>query len=244
MSAFFNSASSQRLLNTATPITTYPLSVGLWVRPTTTGTTKKMWSDSDTAGSTNFFEIQQNSTGGFSAAAAGFLATAGTAVANRWFYIVARFISTINRQLSVLSTDGTIATGSDVSSANPVSIVNMSLGASAATTGLAFFDGNIAEWWITNTDIQSDGLALMASTLRQLAFNGPFSVPAVSDALVDYRSLRSSLGSETDTEIDYVPGRFGRKIWVNANGVLRSAHVPFLMPGWPAYDNPVLNQVV
>lgn len=241
MSAFFNSASSQRLFNAATPITTYPFTVGLWVRPTTTGTTKKMWSNSDGAGSINFFEIQQNATGGFSASAAGFNAIAGTAVANTWFYIVARYISTVNRQLSVLSADGIIATGSDVSSANPPGIINMSLGASAATTGLAFFDGNIAEWWIANSDIQGDGAALQNSTLIQLARNGPFSIPHIASAVVDYRSLRYALGSDQDSQPDYVGKK--RQTWANVNGVIRAVHPP-LAVGYMGPASQIQNRVV
>lgn len=161
-------------------------------------------------------------------------ASAGTVVANTWFYIVGRVISDTNRQISVLSADGIISTASNAVSTSTTK-ARMSIGADCSTAGANYADGGIAEWWITNTDIQPDGAALQNSTLRQLARGGPFSIPHVASAVVDYRSLRNALGSDQDEQPDYFSGAKGRQTWVNTGGVILGAHPPFLAP---EYERP------
>lgn len=225
MSAFFASASSQRLLNTASPVTAYPISVGMWVMPTTAGALRTFWSACETSGA-SWVTVQQTVANAFTAGISGAGANAGTVVANTWFYLVCRFINATNRRIATLSADGIIAHGTNAVSNTPVAMANMSLGGFAATTGSTYLDGRVAEWWVTNTDIQADGLQLSDATLRQLARGGPFSLPYIAKDIVDYRSLYSALGSDQDREPDYVSGNKGRQTWVNTNGVIRAAHPP------------------
>lgn len=85
--------------------------------------------------------------------------------------------------------------------------------------------GQIAEIWYTNTDIQPDGAQLQNSTLRQLAFNGPFSLPHIAKDIVEYRSFRSRLDSRQDTP-EEVYHRGLRQTWTNTNGVTLGPHPP------------------
>jgi hypothetical protein len=86
-------------------------------------------------------------------------------------------------------------------------------------------DGKIAGLWYTNTDIQADGGQLQERTLRQLAFNGPFSLPNIAKDIVEYRGFRSSLASRQDdpSEVYY---RGTPPVWTNVNGVTLGPHPP------------------
>lgn len=103
----------------------------------------------------------------------------------------------------------------------------MTLGCNADFTFTAPYSGDIAEYWMTNTDIQPDAAQLQDATLRQLAYNGPFSVPRVAANLVDYRSLRASLGSNQDVQDGGLfDGPYGRQVWVNTNSAKLGPHPP------------------
>lgn len=243
MSAFFVSTSNQRLFNTAAPISAVPLSMGLWVRPTTINFQKDIWQLSDTSGLTGWALLQLNSNVFDFQVSGTSDANAGTVVVNKWFYIVGRAPTTTNRFISVLSEDGIISTGSSAVTLTPTSVVSESLGANASNTISNAFDGNIAEFWLTNSDIQPDGAALQNSTLRQLARGGPFSIPHIAKDIVDYRSLRYALGSDQDAQPDYDLGNRGRQIWANINGVIRAAHPP-LAVGYMGPTGQFQNRVV
>lgn len=232
MSAFFTSGSSQRLLNTVSPVTANPFTIGLWINPSAIGgaTDRVLFMLGDTAGmggnaSTSILQLTTNT---FALRSSVTDASAGTVVANTWFYIVARVITNTNRQISVLSGDGIISTASSAVSTGPTK-ARMSIGGDCSTAGSNYADGGIAEWWITNTDIQPDGAALQNSTLRQLAYGGPFSLPHIAKDIVDYRSLRSALDSSEDNLSDYDSGNLGRQTWVNTNGATPGPHPP--LPG-------------
>lgn len=246
MSAFFVSASTQRLFNSATPITGYPFTAGMWAFPNVLGVSKPIFDISDGA-ATNFFRLSTVGTNAFQISAnPGNSSNAGTVVANQWFYILGRFISAANRRISVLSSDGIISNAQNVINVTPTGLINVALGASAPTATPAagnVFDGNVAEFFITNSDIQPDGLQLQDAMLRQLARGGPFSLPHIAKDIADYRSLRSSLGSDTDAQPDYDLGNRGRQIWANVNGVIRAAHPPQAM-GYMGPASQIQNRVV
>lgn len=219
-----------------------PFSTGFWMKPTTVSGIKNLLTISDTT-TTNAFNLFQNGTSVSANANGSFTISAGTLVANAWFYVVMRFISAANAMLSILSADGIIATGFNTTVNVPTGLTNMALGAASASAGSAFFDGSMAEWWITNSDIQSDGATLQASTLRQLSRGGPFSLPHIAKDIVDYRSLRYALGSDQDAQPDYDLGNKGRQIWANSGGVTRAAHPP-LAVGHMGPTSQILNRVV
>jgi hypothetical protein len=52
----------------------------------------------------------------------------------------------------------------------------------------------IAEYFLTDTDIQPDGTQLSTSTLYRLAYYGPFSIPHIGSRVVQYESFRTPMG--------------------------------------------------
>ena len=79
--------------------------------------------------------------------------------------------------------------------------------------------------WVTNTDIQADGAQLQNSTLRQLAMNGPYSLPHIAKDIIEYRGFRSRLDSSQDIseEVFY---RGTKPAWSNLGGVKLGPHPP------------------
>lgn len=231
MAAWFVSASSQKLRNSAPPLTDYPMTVGMWLYPTAVGTAQSPFGLYDTGTTNNYLELRL-STGSVigAAAAAGGAAAAGNVTAtltnNKWHYVVGRFISATNRRIAVLYPDGSVDHGNSTTNRAPTGMDAMVLGVRETSSPGSYFDGAIAEFWITNTDIQADGAQLDASLLRQLAYSGPWSVPHTDKDIVDYRKLFSAIGSEQDSLGEWDGGAKGRQTWVNTNGVACTFHPP------------------
>lgn len=247
MSAFFASASSQRLSNAGVTVIAAPFSVGMWVYPTTTGTLRTMWSLTDTATTTGRWSFDQSATNlwqlTIQTSATPTTVTAGTVTASAWAFAVIRIISSTNRRIDVLQFNGTIASTQDTTNKTPTSIDRFSLGCYDGSTISQFFDGNIGEVWYTNTDIQADGLALQSDTLRQLAYGGPFSIPHVAAALVEYRSLRKFLSSDGDSaEEIYTSNPGAIQTWTNAGAVTVGQHPP--LPYWFARPRQSLRDLI
>lgn len=229
MGANFISGSSQYLLNNPSLITAYPFTVGMWIRATTVGVNKCAWSNA--VDTTNYWELWQfaantwtfeTNDGGGDADATG-----GSVVSGVWTFIVMRGISATNRRIATLLSTGAATHAQNTTSRTPTGIAQNNLGRSFAFA--SYFDGQIAEFWYTLTDIQPDGLALDDGLLRQLAYRGPFSVPSVGAAILsggEYRSLFSSQGSITDKPGEVLWGGRGRQTWVNNGGVRVGLHPP------------------
>lgn len=223
MSALFN-GSSQHLLNSTVPVTDTPFTVGMWVYPTDPSGTQMFFSSCTNTDSLAFglidstglkWGIAFNDSNNFGP---------GAVTLNQWAFCVARFISISNRRLTVLEGNGTI-TGVQHTAAGSLLATKYGIGARVVSPVVEFFGGRIAEFWMTDTDIQPDGTALNNDTLRQLAHGGPFSMPHVAANLVDYRSLRTALSSDQDNASDYFNGNSGRQTWTNL-GATRAAHPP------------------
>lgn len=228
MSANFTLASSQYLLNSAPPFTGPPFTVGAWVKQADTNAGKIVWSLVDgTSATANGWEIGFGLSHAMQTMVAGTTTTLSTGGGTTaWTFILARWISSTNRQLTVLRSDGGLGVASSVTSLVPTVTPNRSaIGARVILTPDNFFNGSIAELWWTNTDIQPDGGATNSDIFRQLAYNGPFSIPHIAKDIVDYRSLRT-LGSDQDDVSDYFTGNNVRQIWVNTNGVTLGPDVP------------------
>lgn len=247
MSAFFASASTQFLGNATTQILTYPFTVGLWAQATTTGALKTLFTNGSSSVADRFCLIQTvaNAWGIFAVTGAGSSSTAnaGTVVANQWVYLIGRFINATNRRIAVLTTDGIVSHAQAVFSTSPTP-TRMSLGNRWSSIIAEYFDGSIAEFFITNTDIQPDGLQLSDQLLRQLAYAGPFSVPHIANNIVDYRSLRQSLSSNTDNMNEYLGNRGLPNLWANTNGVIIGPHMPFISPDIIGPSNEAQNRMV
>lgn len=240
MSAQFVAASSQVLSLASPQVVALPLTVACWFYVSTLPSPFGcLWALEDSANAsddgwyvaaTSGRVVVQQALNSVSGNAAN--TTVNQWALNSWNFVVARYISATNRRLSVLLSTGLTEHVQSVTSITPNAAANASsLGGTSASTRTLFLDGLIAEHWITNSDIQADGLALTDNLLRQLAYFGPFSVPRLAKNIVDYRSLRSSLGSDQDNLSDYYSNGGRRKIWTNINGVIRGFH-PQLATGY------------
>jgi hypothetical protein len=224
MAALFVAASTQALSNTVPPITAPPWSFGAWVKPRSTG-----------AGSSVIFEFSGTTDdrpvyrsgatwgcyGGNSAS------LFGTVTANVWHYIVHRHISTTNTRTAVLPITGTSQHGAVADGAS-MTYLRATLGAGQAGASPGTFatpwDGDIAEAWLTKTDVQPDGLQLGEGLLQQFAFHGPLSVPHVAGNLIFYQAFLSSLASDTSRRDEVFLN--APQTWTNVNGVTLSPHAP------------------
>lgn len=241
MAASFVSASSQYLINSTQPIvsTGYPLTVGVWVNPTSFPNDGTVWAISDTGTTNNFIRGYFNTSGipRLGAAAGGTEnISAGSAVtAGTWNFIVYRAISSTNRRIIILHANGTSSENQATTARAPAGLDNLTVGGhktSAAATD--FFNGLVGELWLTNTDIQPDGSVLNTDTLWQLAYNGPFSLAHIAKDIVEYHSFRKDLSSDTfDSENDVLP-ILGETLG-NTGGAIVGPHPPlpysYIRPG-------------
>lgn len=234
MSAFFVSTSSQLLANAAAPVTAVPFSVGFWFNMSANGAIEVDWALSDTAGASNGFNLfkfndDKMTIGAFNGGS-DFVATATAITGGVWNYCVGRFISATNRRISIMHGSGLIEHGQGTASITPAGIDTVSLGATRASTDADFMNGRLAEYWMTNSDIQVDNAQLQTSLMRQLAYGGPFSVPHIAANIVDYQSLRVAGASDRNQGTEVYPGGKGRQVWTNVNAVTTAAHPP--LPYW------------
>jgi concanavalin A-like lectin/glucanase superfamily protein len=245
MGASFASASSQCLVNSTPPITGTPFSLGMWVYPTVNLTGRTLWSLCDLVTGNNRYRVRTQSAGAISAMViaggteTGAATGAGVVVVDKWVFFVARFITSTNRHISALSADGSVANASNTQLRAVTAATAMYLGVNEAVS--EFYNGGIGEFWYTNTDIQPDAATLASSTLLQLAYGGPFSVPYIAKDIVEYRSFRSSPDSRGDRMGEVFHGAKGRQTWDNTNGVTVGPHPP--LPYWfirPAQNRRVL----
>lgn len=232
MAAFFTAASSTRLLNSTAPVTTVPWTVSFWFN-LPAGTDRVMWHLTDTAGTQEFWVIYRNgsNTLNFDVSTAGGgqvgTATATAITNNAWTFVVLRGVSATNRRTAVLHPTGVIDHAQDTTSATPAGIDAVGLGEAVYSVPDSPMDGYIAEYAMWNADVQGDGAQLQNSTLRQMAYGGPFSMTHMAANLVEYRSFRSALISSNDRANEiYVGAGKLRQVWTNVNGVKLGKHVP------------------
>lgn len=245
MAAFFTSASSNRLVNAAPPITGVPISLGVWFLPGSLGASGTVWSLSDTASTNNYFRLLQVVTNQFqiasqSAAAVGFI-NFGTLSDTSWHFAVVRFISAANRRASILKPGGSVDSTQETTAVTPASIDTMSLGSLESSAPSIFFGGSIGEFWYTGTDIQPDGGQIDDGLLRSLAYGGPFSVPHVAKDVLEYRSLRKYPTTDGDESGEVYFGG-ASQTWTNTNGVTTGQHPP--LPYWYVKPNRVKTELV
>lgn len=251
MGALFTAASTQYLVNSAPAVTTMPFTVGMWFY-NSAATLRTLWSLCATANTTNGYRIDNNGGTPAGITATSYGSATGTATATptqgvgaiKWGFCVCRFISASSRRVSAINHLSEIGHGTNITASTVTSPAQMFIGAKGGSSIAQPWDGFLAEFWMTNTDIQPDGLQLSNETLRQLAYRGPFSIPSVRSSLVDYRSMRQGIGSETDISSDYFYGSTIRPTWVNTNGVLRGRHVEFLSPNYVGPGDFTRNAVV
>lgn len=247
MAVVFTASSSQRIINSATPVTTFPFTVGYWLKMPNSASDQVSWSLVDTASVTEYWAVYKNSSNILVQnvnAGAGYSEIASTNAIgdNQWTYVLVRIISATNRRFNVLHWNGVIDSVQSTTSRSPASIDRVCLGMSDYSTPDSPMDGSIAEYFMANVDVHRGGGAIPATYLRQIAYGGPFSVPFIERNLVDYRSFRQSLTSDQDNAYDYHLGgqRPVRQVWTNVNGATLGPHVP--LPGY--YERPVSNRTM
>lgn len=230
---------TQTLKNTTAPVTGYPITVGCWVRPAAAGNVfRSIWQLSKLTDATDRLALYQWTGSTWctlaTVSSADDTCTGGTVTALQWHYLVARFISTTNRRIDVLNASTSTAHTQSTGSAAPASLVEINIGTD--TGGADAFSGQIAELWYTNTDIQPDGASLDNILLRQLAYNGPFSVPYIAKDIVEYHSFVSAFG-KSDHPGEVFWGARGQQIYTVTGSPLIGQHVPLLLPSYVRPDD-------
>lgn len=229
MSAEFVLASNQAIVNAASPVTTFPITVGAWTYSPNLSQDMEIWSLTEPGTNSNYlklgFENHVNFMIAAQAAGSQTITTFGNPAASTWFFVLARFISATNRRGACLNGNSNlIEHGNNSTSRNPTGLSTMALGRLEQLTPSEPLGGRIAEFWYTNTDVQADGAQINNDLMRQLAYGGPFSVPHVAAAVQEYRSLRSDpLGLGAPTE-NYAPG--ARQTWTLTNAPTAAPHPP------------------
>lgn len=236
MSAFFAAASTQYLKNVAAPVTAPPWTVSFWSNTPSAGSEKCLWSLEDTAGASDGWALYKRATsnliifGCYSSTAYEEAACATAVISNAWTFVVVRGISATNRRVSVLHATGVVDSAQNTNSVTPAGIDAVALGAEVQSSVGLPMDGFLAEYAMWNVDVQGDGAALQNSTLRQMAYGGPFSLPQLAQNLVNYKSLKSTLiTTNSKPNEDYTGTGKLQQVWTNANGVTLGQHVP--LPG-------------
>lgn len=244
MSAFFTASSNQYLSNAAPIVVAPPFTVGMWVNLTAVGNAARtLFALSDTGTTNNYTLLRMTSAELLSITAraggteAGANVASGSIPAGRWSFVLGRFITTTARRCSFYIAHGTgagaVSHGSISSLRAATGIDTLTIGGLLTSGGLTEpWDGGIAEYWLTNDDVQPENAATYDWLVRQLAWGGPFSVPYLARSVVEYRSFRKYPSSDADdlSEVYYT----ARPTLVNNAGVTTYAHPP--LPYW--YRNP------
>lgn len=242
MSGSFVNASGQYILRTGAPLTAPPFTFACWAKPTFSG---------NGGGNQGAISIGNSSTG-FSNYSLGVdgspewwvrrdelasnldeLDVSAGIVASTVQFAMGRVVAVNNVWLHVLNADGSISSGQSTSSRNPTGLNAMAIGQLADSFEIGtttYFDGLLGECWLSNIDVMGPGGgAADAALFRQLAWNGPFSVPRVAISIVEYRPFLQNFlaGQENYYQGTTFP------IWTNVGGGPGLAPNMPLLPGYP-----------
>lgn len=237
MAIRFTAASTQYLTNTAPPLLDYPITIGLWFKLTAVGASRRtLFCISDTATTTNFFDVSMDTNetillGTNNGGAENQLAVTSTIIAGAWNFLLVRLVAAADRRVTHVNLAGTVVTSATTSNSRAMSGLDTStIGAKLTTSAGQYWDGDIAEFWIAKADIYANGLQLTNAAAMRLALGGPFEWPRLAANIVEYRSFRDGIASETDSGSNVYHGG-ARQKWAAVNGPIRlSAHPP--LPYW------------
>src|SRR3972149_3619530 len=218
---------NQSLTNSTPQVTAEPITVGIWVKVDSISANRTIWALSDNGANSfirlgmsgaNVWQVTSQDSAGVNSTAG-----AGTVVGNLWFFIVGRWISSTLRYIDILNPDGSISQNSNAGSRTVSGLDIASLGRKYAGTN-QWLDGDIAEFWWTDSDIYSAG-NLTDGWIRQLAYGGPFSISSVQNRIMEYRSFRSTIIEITGTTDEVYLGRdLNTQTWTNDGGVQNVEH--------------------
>lgn len=228
MGVLFVAASTQRIWKGtgagvgSTIYTAVPFTVAIWMRSVSTGAERYAWLANQGASTSNYFAVGINAANAFIAQVndgGQDEAAAGTVVANRWFFVVARFISATNRRISVLSEIGAISHAQNTTSLTPTGVDTEQI---SGDNGFgSWWNGHIAEFWSVPADIQPGGAQLDNGLLFQLAYQGPFSVSTIGPQVFEYIDFQNSVYPGTQ---DTYWGSRGAQQWAQVNTPKNGLH--------------------
>lgn len=238
MGLVVQTASGQCIRNSSPPVTNYPFTIAMWTYPFTANTQVTMWSLQPTSGTADLFTLFKSSAGAWALNATRSTSTnasiASAVTANAWQFVLGRFIASGNRRLSVIKSDGGAVHAQDTTGKSPANLVKEEIGAASNAN---FYDGIIAEYWKTSTDIQADGGQIDEGLLRTIAYRGPFAAPHVAKDIVEYRSFRQGLSSDEDEIGEVYHGSFGRQTWAKVQGASPDLGPPFVGAHPPLFSS-------
>jgi hypothetical protein len=236
MSATFLTSASTRLINSSPPMSGYPITVCCWFMPFSLPASgdRTIWSIG-IAGSNQWMALKLNTTSAVmsvngSASVDTVIQTVNT---GGWNFALLRFATATSRRAAFINRNFVYSQASGTTSSTVTGTYNrFSVGSqeAGAAGSSGYFDGLVAEFWYTATDIQRDAANLEQKVAWQIAFNGPFSVSRIVPEILEYRSFWRSLGTEYSDGEDVYTGSRGQQNWVNTNGVDVGPHPPLIEP--------------
>ena len=230
-------ASSAQYIRCATPdLTTRPITIGCWYKAAGDGTEQCLTSIHDTQATERGWELFAH-TGNITTRMTWWTGSATQATAivtstrDEWNYVICRLIARTSKRMTNLSMSGGITHANNTGATDPVALNTVDVG---GWSGSVTLNGALAEWWMADIDIQADGLELNESLFLQLAYKGPFSVPHIVPAIVEYRSFWQGIDSNEDRP-GHVYQRGGRRMFTAINGPTIGEHPPisgnYVRPG-------------
>lgn len=227
MSARFDGASTQYLVNSSPYIVGYPFTVGMFINLEAVGSVARViWSLSDAGAADHYLAIGMTTGEAVSltARAGGtenILTTSISLSAGSWGYVIGRFISSTNRRLCVLFGSGSSSVDTTSIARAPTNLNTMTIGALVTSGGVSSpWDGMIAEYWLAEGDVYPDS----SSTSPDVAFTrfirdyGPLR-QGIKSKIVEHHSFFAS-------PLDRMETYYGRGVqtWANTNGVTTGPH--------------------
>lgn len=158
----FVTASSQYLVTASSPITAVGFTMACWYNPVSVTNTRDLISIANSGNTTDYFNLQQNSTGAVRVRSAdsttqSSAVTATTATANTWQLAVGVIAATNSRTAYLNGTGkGTSSTSRSTTGVNRIGI-----GANVGSTPASFFSGNISNVCIWDRVLSDEEIYLL-----------------------------------------------------------------------------------
>jgi hypothetical protein len=90
------------------------------------------------------------------------------------------------------------------------------------------WNGNVAEWWYTDSNVLASFGSGNIAGLTQLATRGPFAFPHIAQNIIEYRSLRTlpNLPANTRIGTEYYSSKYVTPTWTvgSATNLAYNAH--------------------
>lgn len=246
MGAQFISGSNQIIAHDSIAPIGLPFTMACWACPIGTfGSNRAIIALANKANIQNYFYLGTTTTSKFDAhtttgGTGVTTASNTTAVLNSWYFILARYVTTTNRWIVVYDpSTGLVDQVQTVTSNAPiVGTLAVSIGGIRGSTIFLPSWAWVGEAFYTDAELPFDpAAALPAEWVRKLALEGPFSLPLLSDDIVEYKSLLSGCATAVQTEQQSIGesySRIGLQTWANP---YTAASVPLIAPHPPISSN-------